>query len=186
MVAPGSHKWLPLQDLFQTKKVGNTPTSSLKSVDGTAIEPVPDVLVSTDRLLPNHFPAAGRLLKRTWLDDRLPDLAWANTTKKPPFGSGGFDFAILSRLSSSGADPDWRPNHFTPAAKDDRNKRNNDDDNNGKRFGHYGVDYNRFRSISHRVNSPNPALVQLCTMYNPFVGAASCRPVPHEAIRRGV
>jgi hypothetical protein len=34
-------------------------------------------------------------------------------------------------LSSSGAAPDFCPNHVTPVAKDD-NKRNNDDDNNGR------------------------------------------------------
>ncbi len=57
--------------------------------------------------------------------------------EKPPFGLGGFDLRCFSsRLSSSRAVLDLHPNHITPVAKDERNKRNDDDNNKGERFEH--------------------------------------------------
>jgi hypothetical protein len=91
---------------------------------------------------------------------------------------------FLSRLSSSGAVPDWRPNHFTPVAKDDRNKRNNDDANNRERFEHCIKDYNRFGGSSHRTIRPIWDGLGLCKVHkqpsprpHPFHARGDCRHV---------
>jgi hypothetical protein len=63
------------------------------------------------------------------------------TKNNPPVGSGGFD-SRQDSLSSSGACPDFRPNHITPIAKDyDLNKANDDDRNNT--YGKHCDDFNR-------------------------------------------